>query len=62
MSTEIFYGLLGGKDTEIPMTAFPYMVDVRDAAEAHYQAVVRGSQGRHNLSAGRKFSTPFFQL
>jgi nucleoside-diphosphate-sugar epimerase len=54
MSTEIFYALLGGQDTPIPYTAFPYMVDVRDAAEAHYQAIVRGAQGRFCLSGGRE--------
>ncbi|KAI9638370.1 putative oxidoreductase [Dioszegia hungarica] len=52
MSTEIFYALLGGKDAPIAPADFPYMVDVRDAAEAHYQAVVRDADGRFNLSGG----------
>lgn len=59
MSTEIFYALLGGKDAPIAPADFPYMVDVRDAAEAHYQAVVRGANGRFNLSGGREYWDPF---
>lgn len=57
MSTEIFYALLGGRDTEISPTAFPHMVDVRDAAEAHYQAIVRGAQGRFNLAGGSEYKS-----
>lgn len=52
MSTEFMWALMAGKDKPIMPTLFPYFVDVRDAAEAHYQAIVRQSQGRFILSAG----------
>lgn len=32
---------------------------VRDAAEAHYQAIVRQAQGRFILSAGRECAVSF---
>ncbi|OCF37909.1 oxidoreductase [Kwoniella heveanensis CBS 569] len=46
MSTSILWALAQGKDKPIMDTLYPYMVDVRDAAEAHYQAAVRNAQGR----------------
>ncbi|WVQ64474.1 uncharacterized protein L199_002641 [Kwoniella botswanensis] len=52
MSTEVVYALAKGKDVPIAPTLFTYYVDVRDAAEAHYQAVVRNAQGRFITSAG----------
>ncbi|WVQ85135.1 hypothetical protein IAT38_007300 [Cryptococcus sp. DSM 104549] len=52
MSTEFLWMLAGGKDTQVMETLYPYYVDVRDAAEAHYQAVIRKAQGRFLLSAG----------
>ncbi|WRT63372.1 uncharacterized protein IL334_000277 [Kwoniella shivajii] len=52
MSTEVIYALAKGKDQPIQPTLFTHYVDVRDAAEAHYQAVVRQAQGRFVTSAG----------
>ncbi|EIW73384.1 hypothetical protein TREMEDRAFT_24957 [Tremella mesenterica DSM 1558] len=51
MSTEFMYMILGGKEAPIMDTLFPYYVDVRDAAEAHYQAIMKQSQGRFILAA-----------
>ncbi|OXG48049.1 oxidoreductase [Cryptococcus neoformans] len=52
MSTEFLWMLVGGEDVRIMDSLYPYYVDVRDAAEAHYQAAVRRAQGRFNVSAG----------
>ncbi|WVQ72100.1 hypothetical protein IAR50_001645 [Cryptococcus sp. DSM 104548] len=52
MSTEFLWMLASGQDADIMDTGFPYYVDVRDAAEAHYQAAVKHAQGRYILSAG----------
>ncbi|WWC85474.1 uncharacterized protein L201_000338 [Kwoniella dendrophila CBS 6074] len=52
MSTEILYALSKGKNSPVYPTLFTYYVDVRDAAEAHYQAVIRHAQGRFITSAG----------
>ncbi|WWC67151.1 uncharacterized protein I206_101058 [Kwoniella pini CBS 10737] len=52
MSTEVLYALAKGKDQPIMPTLFTHYVDVRDAAEAHYQAVIRQAQGRFLTSAG----------
>ncbi|WWC57766.1 uncharacterized protein I303_100301 [Kwoniella dejecticola CBS 10117] len=51
MSTEVLWALAKGKDQPIMPTLFTHYVDVRDAAEAHYQAVVRQAQGRFLTSA-----------
>ncbi|ODN83671.1 hypothetical protein L202_01768 [Cryptococcus amylolentus CBS 6039] len=51
MSTECLWMLAGGPETGVMEAAFPYYVDVRDAAEAHYQAAVEHAQGRFILSA-----------
>ncbi|WVR03232.1 hypothetical protein IAU60_000223 [Kwoniella sp. DSM 27419] len=51
MSTSILWALAQGKDGPVFDTHYPYQVDVRDAAEAHYQAVVRNAQGRFIISA-----------
>ncbi|ODN90794.1 oxidoreductase [Cryptococcus wingfieldii CBS 7118] len=52
MSTEFMWMLAGGKDKPIMSSLIPYYVDVRDAAEAHYEAAVRHAQGRFLISAG----------
>ncbi|ODO11142.1 hypothetical protein I350_01745 [Cryptococcus amylolentus CBS 6273] len=52
MSTEFMWMLAGGKDKPIMTSLIPYYVDVRDAAEAHYEAAVRHAQGRFLISAG----------
>ncbi|KAK8865578.1 hypothetical protein IAR55_000722 [Kwoniella newhampshirensis] len=52
LSTMLQWALTKGKDAPIMETLFPYYVDVRDAAEAHYQAVVKQAQGRFLLAAG----------
>ncbi|ORY30801.1 putative oxidoreductase [Naematelia encephala] len=51
MSTEIIYALLSGQDKPISPTYWPYYVDVRDCAEAHYQAVIKQATGRFLLAA-----------
>lgn len=52
MSTEFVWKILNdGKDAAIMPNHYPAYVDVRDAAEAHYQAAVRGAQGRFPLAA-----------
>ncbi|WVO13093.1 hypothetical protein L204_100704 [Cryptococcus depauperatus] len=52
MSTEFLWKLAQGQDKPIMDSLYPYFVDVRDAAEAHYQAIVRHAQGRFIISAG----------
>jgi hypothetical protein len=66
MSTEYVWAILKGpKEAPIAPTYYPYYVDVsifslaalntdaqvRDAAMGHYQAVVKGAQGRFLLAA-----------
>ncbi|KAK8844562.1 hypothetical protein IAR55_006409 [Kwoniella newhampshirensis] len=52
MSTEYLWMLAQGKDKPIAESMFPYYVDVRDCAQAHYQAVIQQAQGRFILTAG----------
>ncbi|WVQ72099.1 hypothetical protein IAR50_001644 [Cryptococcus sp. DSM 104548] len=52
MSTEFLWVLAGGKEKPIMSSIIPYYVDVRDCAEAHYEAAVRHAQGRFIISAG----------
>lgn len=46
---ELFAGKTGGK---VPATRFPCLSDVRDVAEAHYQAVSRTASGRFIVASG----------
>ncbi|KAK1921477.1 hypothetical protein DB88DRAFT_443318 [Papiliotrema laurentii] len=52
LSTQIAYSLLAGKDAPVPDTPYPNYVDVRDIARAHYEAVVRKTNGRFNINGG----------
>ncbi|WVW81441.1 hypothetical protein I302_103435 [Kwoniella bestiolae CBS 10118] len=52
MSTEVLWALAQGADKPGLPTLFTHYVDVRDAAEAHYQAAIRHAQGRFVTAAG----------
>ncbi|WWD22889.1 hypothetical protein CI109_107384 [Kwoniella shandongensis] len=52
MSTSFLWMLAAGKDSPVMPTMYPYYADVREVAQAHYNAVIKQAQGRFILAAG----------